>query len=177
MRKSQKGFTLIELLVVIVIIGILAGVLIAVINPARQQNRARNGVIKATIQKVGFAINTARAGIGSIPSSDDFPTEIDNLDGAPSCSGTAGLGTAESLNCTFSVSGITLPGTEEFSIYADDIKGLAFRISAMLHDMNEKDAIGAPVLIFDSQEGLFECSNGTLITVDDLGATCGDPVE
>jgi len=37
-HRKEEGFTLIELLIVVVIIGILAGVLITVINPIRQQN-------------------------------------------------------------------------------------------------------------------------------------------
>ena len=47
----QKGFTLIELLIVIVIIGILAGLLVTVINPAQQQMKAREAVLRANVEK------------------------------------------------------------------------------------------------------------------------------
>ncbi|PIP56974.1 type II secretion system protein GspG, partial [candidate division WWE3 bacterium CG22_combo_CG10-13_8_21_14_all_39_12] len=42
-QKKSFGFTLIELLVVIVVIGILAGVIIVVINPNLQQEKAKEG--------------------------------------------------------------------------------------------------------------------------------------
>jgi len=55
--KAASGFTLIELLIVIVIIGILAGVLITVINPARQQTRARETVLRSTVEKGCLALH------------------------------------------------------------------------------------------------------------------------
>ena len=54
-RKS-KAFTLIELLIVIVIIGILAGVVLAILNPARQQQRAREAVFLANVSKYCTAL-------------------------------------------------------------------------------------------------------------------------
>ena len=56
MLNTKKGFTLIELLIVIGIIGILAGVIIAVINPTRMRNRAKDAVIKTTLEKMGLAL-------------------------------------------------------------------------------------------------------------------------
>ena len=50
--QARAGFTLIELLIVITIIGILAGIIITILNPAGTQNRARDGVVVATINKV-----------------------------------------------------------------------------------------------------------------------------
>ncbi len=51
----QAGFTLVELLIVIVIIGILAGVVISVLNPIQQQRRARDGAVKAQLDKMALS--------------------------------------------------------------------------------------------------------------------------
>lgn len=53
--NCSAGFTLIELLIVIVIIGILAGVLIAVINPVQQQTKANQTVLRANVDKLCLA--------------------------------------------------------------------------------------------------------------------------
>jgi len=52
---NKKGFTLIELLIVIAIIGILAGVLIAVINPAQQRTKANQAVMRSSVSKACLA--------------------------------------------------------------------------------------------------------------------------
>jgi len=74
MLKSQisKGFTLIELLIVIVIIGILAGVLIAVIDPTTQQNRARDANVRATMNKIALATNGYISAYGRVPNEIEF---------------------------------------------------------------------------------------------------------
>lgn len=74
MLKSQKskGFTLIELLIVIVIIGILAGVLIAIIDPELQQDRARNASVQANLNKMALAIGAFRSTFGRVPADADF---------------------------------------------------------------------------------------------------------
>ena len=53
---NQKGFTLIELLIVIVILGILSGVLLSVINPARQQQKANETVMRSNMDKLKMAL-------------------------------------------------------------------------------------------------------------------------
>ena len=58
---KQKGFTLIELLIVIVILGILAGVVLAVINPAAQQTRANQSVLRASTEKICIAVQACAA--------------------------------------------------------------------------------------------------------------------
>jgi prepilin-type N-terminal cleavage/methylation domain-containing protein len=57
MLKKQSGFTLIELLIVIVIIGLLAGVLISVINPVQQQNKARQTTVRSNVEKICLAMS------------------------------------------------------------------------------------------------------------------------
>ena len=69
---NASGFTLIELLIVIVIIGILAGVLIAVIDPASQQNRARDANVQATINKIALAVGGFRSAYGRPPDALEF---------------------------------------------------------------------------------------------------------
>jgi general secretion pathway protein G len=67
-RLREKGFTLIELLIVIVIIGILSGILLTVINPAAQRDRANQTVMKSNADKIrmaALACNTSRASLAS----------------------------------------------------------------------------------------------------------------
>ena len=54
-RQNQVGFTLIELLIVIVIIGILSGVLLSVINPIKQQQKANETVMRSNLDKIRMA--------------------------------------------------------------------------------------------------------------------------
>ncbi len=106
---EAKGFTLIELLIVIVIIGILAGVLMAVINPAKQQNRARDANVIATINKVVLATQGYVSAYGSAPD------EVQMLGGlnfaSDSGGGTPVCGTTGGFDCTFAVTGNNLPST------------------------------------------------------------------
>jgi len=97
--KNQKGFTLIELLIVIVIIGILAGVLIAIIDPAAQQSRARDAGVQATINKVVLATQGFVSAYGRLPEGDEFLANIEN---ETPLGLTCAAGAEE---CTFSVTG------------------------------------------------------------------------
>jgi len=54
-NNKRNGFTLIELLIVIAVIGILAGVLIAVINPAQQRTKANQAVMRSNVSKACLA--------------------------------------------------------------------------------------------------------------------------
>lgn len=83
MQTSNKklGFTLIELLIVIVIIGILAGVVLAVLNPAQIIRRSRQSSARALLAKACYAYsacyNTSYDATGSIDSSKcDTASEI-----------------------------------------------------------------------------------------------------
>lgn len=63
----ESGFTLIELLIVIAIVGILAGLVISIINPTLQRNKAEDGVRIANIGKTVNAINAYYAREGIVP--------------------------------------------------------------------------------------------------------------
>ncbi|PJA41449.1 hypothetical protein CO178_00155, partial [candidate division WWE3 bacterium CG_4_9_14_3_um_filter_34_6] len=51
-HKVLHAFTLIELLIVIGIIGILAGIVLVIINPVQQQKKANDAVILASMEKL-----------------------------------------------------------------------------------------------------------------------------
>lgn len=78
LSQNNKGFTLIELLVVVLIIGILAGVLISVINPAQQQDRAADGNVKAVINKTILSTQTFTIGYVRAPNGAEFLAGLQN---------------------------------------------------------------------------------------------------
>lgn len=67
---GRKGFTLIELLIVIVIIGILAGVVLVVLNPAKQQRKSAESVLSSNTNKICLALNSCAATASSGASCD-----------------------------------------------------------------------------------------------------------
>ena len=54
----RAGFTLVELLVVIAIVGVLAGVIIAAINPTQRVKEARDAPRKNDISQIAIALQT-----------------------------------------------------------------------------------------------------------------------
>ncbi len=82
--NSASGFTLIELLIVIVIIGILAGVVITVIDPAAQQLKARETVLRSNVEKGCLALQACGGTTGDANNC-DTKTEIGvrAIDGTP----------------------------------------------------------------------------------------------
>ena len=76
--KDQSGFTLIELLIVIIVIATLSTVLISIIDPAKSQGRARDGVRLNTVSTLAEGIESYRQIEGSYPLNSD-PTDPDSL--------------------------------------------------------------------------------------------------
>ena len=76
LKNKSSGFTLIELLIVIAIIGILAAVLIAVINPVAQQNKARDAGTAATMNKIILAINSFQSAYSRYPTCEELRGEL-----------------------------------------------------------------------------------------------------
>ncbi len=114
-KLGYKGFTLIELLIVIVIIGILAGVVLQILNPARQQNRARDGVTRASMNKVALSVGAVMSAYGQYPAGTEVVAELDNA--------TAG-GTCNATRCEFTINGttfqyVTNAGGTTYTLYAD----------------------------------------------------------
>ena len=93
--NKKAAFTLIELLIVIVIIGILAGVVLAVINPAQQITRAKQSVIRGAIVKACLAHKSCMTANNDAAAQCDTQAKagydfssIDNASGVFSPSGT-----------------------------------------------------------------------------------------
>jgi len=63
-----KGYTLIELIVVIGVIGVLAGALVVLIDPATQLRRARDAQRKSDLSQIQSAIEIYRADLEEYPS-------------------------------------------------------------------------------------------------------------
>ena len=76
LKNNSRGFTLIELLIVIAIIGILAAVLIAIINPAAQQNKAKDAGTVATMNKMMLAINSFNSAYTRYPTCEELRAEL-----------------------------------------------------------------------------------------------------
>lgn len=114
---SQKGFTLVELLIVIVIIGILAGVVIGVLNPVQQQNRARDAGLRAHLDKM--ALSTKSLYASSPRTQNRAPTTNEFIQGiANAAAPTIGNNCATHLDanntgwtgrCNFNMTGVSLP--------------------------------------------------------------------
>jgi prepilin-type N-terminal cleavage/methylation domain-containing protein len=169
LSSSEKGFTLIELLIVIVIIGILAGVLIAIIDPVRQQNRSKNATIKASLDKVSFAISTARAGIGRLPNrvladgTFELEAELENIKEIECVGG----GPASSVSyCTFKVSGVSFPDTCEgkdcYITFTPDPYDLdsIFKLTVKRFPLDDEDRKnGRLYYVFNPTAGFYECYN------------------
>jgi len=191
--ESHKinAFTLIELLIVIVIIGILAGVLIAVMDPTKQQNRAKDAVTKASISKLGFTINSYKSGEGNLPTGLVLSsgTGVDAVLINSTISTTCANNT-DKLDCLVKVNGVALPqkcssdlGAASvattltavdavecsFGIYSTGTNftnGL-FRITAAKYSDDK-------FYVFDSSEGLYDCSSVPAGTMADAvtATTC-----
>ncbi|MFZ5424383.1 MAG: competence type IV pilus major pilin ComGC [Patescibacteria group bacterium] len=66
-KIRSTGFTLIELLLVIALIGVLSGILIAIISPSAQQDVAQDGVRTANLNKAISGLEAHRAVEGTYP--------------------------------------------------------------------------------------------------------------
>lgn len=63
----KKGFTLVELLIVIGLLGAIALIVIAAINPIEQANRARDTRLKADSGQIVSAVERYFVGVGEFP--------------------------------------------------------------------------------------------------------------
>ncbi len=108
---SSSGFTLIELLVVIAILGVLAAVLLVLIDPIQQLARSRDAGRKSSLGQLGRAVQTyytARAS-SAVPYpvaatwGTDLTTsgEVKTMPGALTYSAGSGACTTNAVNATW----------------------------------------------------------------------------
>jgi len=84
MKLNKKGFTLVELLIVIGLLGAIALIVIAAINPIEQANRARDTRLKADASQLISAIDRYFATQSEMPwaTSTEAAPELDAVDAA-----------------------------------------------------------------------------------------------
>lgn len=127
-HRFVSAFTLIELLIVIVIIGILAGVILVVLNPAAQQRKSAESVLQANTNKLCLGLFSC-AQTTYDPTKCNDMTKIGGIDpnGSPSTStysvsasgnvisvtGTLPAGVGSSTDCEFTCSYDIVSGTPQ----------------------------------------------------------------
>ena len=108
--KNLKGFTLIELLIVIVIIGILAGVVLSVLNPAQAQRKASESVLKANTEKLCLALFSCAATTSDARNCDADAASIGATAPTAPTSAAYTVSTAASATAAVTVTGTLLAG-------------------------------------------------------------------
>ena len=93
--KSNKGFTLLEILLVVAAIGILAGIVIVALNPAKQLGDTRNAERRSDVNTILNAIHQY-----TIDNNGTLPSGIDSIYTSAQVLGTAGSGADSTCTAT-----------------------------------------------------------------------------
>ncbi len=123
MKKTVRGFTLIELLIVIAVLGVLAAVVLVIINPIEQLARGRDSGRKSTTTQLGTALQTYYTGSSTYPPTATWDAELTTNSGelksfptAPA--GVANCGVNPAPNAAgFCYNTATVNGTEEAVVF------------------------------------------------------------
>lgn len=179
--RFSQAFTLIELLIVIVIIGILAGVLIAVINPAQQQNRAKDANVKAAMNKVALSTEGYISAYGKVPNANMFFGSLQNVtEPNLSCSGAA----ADVYTCLYTVNGSELGAlcdavAEYYGVAGDAAQcyyryygGYAAPDTTHFRIFGKSYGQIGRTFVYDNQAGTAYSCEGAVDETTDLVGTC-----
>ena len=121
-----RGFTLVELIIAIAVIGVLSGVLVTVINPVGQINKANDGKRKADIAALQSALEQYRFDNSS------YPATISAGCGAGTSFSSGGITYLQTVPCD--------PGGSTPYHYAVDSTTGNYCLRACLARQNDKDA-------------------------------------
>ena len=164
----QRGFTLIELLIVVSVIAILAGITVSIINPVAQRNRAQDGVLIASLDKIAVAVQAYEGQFMQVPANN---VTCDDGTGAnprciildqvnnPTYIATADDGTGN-ISVTFSIAGVTTGATDNAFIYQD------FGISGGCVAAESNFSPGTNFFVWHPNGRIFSC------TAADASAAC-----
>jgi len=164
----QRGFTLIELLIVVSVIAILAGITVSIINPVAQRNRAQDGVLIASLDKIAVAVQAYEGQFFQVPS---------NITNSVNCDGTTNrcvildqvnsptyISTVDdgfgNLSVRFSIDGVNTGATNNAFIYQD------FGISGGCVAAESNFSPGTNFFVWHPNSRQFNC------TAADLAGAC-----
>jgi len=181
-NKTTQAFTLIELLIVITIIGILAAIVVSIINPEEKQNMAHDGVSKAVMNKVVLSTEAFISSYGRAPNEEEFMHVLEIYVrelGGSECS----FDFVPDNECLFFVEGTTLPETCDLSFwtgssgesqpcafrYQGEIQGDTGRFRVYVKSMGLVNEL----FVYDNLEGgkIYECPY-TIADFDSLADNC-----
>lgn len=100
-HNAEKGFTLIELLIVIGVLGILAGIILVAVDPAKRLRQARDARKSSEVNAILNAIlNYTVDNVGTIPTAiDSVATNSQQLGtGTETCAGECTVATGGTLD-------------------------------------------------------------------------------
>jgi len=181
-KSVSQGFTLIEILIVMVLIGILSVILINIIDPESQVERANDGVLSASINKIVLSTESFISAYGYAPDETTFFNYL-NVKGVELFGSACSHNFGPDHECLFSIVGVFAPATCDLSHWtgADtNTESCNFRYQARI--MNDpgryriyvkSHGLSNRVFAYDNKEGgrIFDCPH-TIADFEHLTGTC-----